>query len=91
MSGFPGPHQTGPTGRGGALSGAEFAGMGLQFALVILVFTGAGYWIDKRLGSSPWFLLVFVFLGAGGGFYSMVRKVTAAQKRELERRKTGSR
>ena len=91
MSGIPGPQHTGPTGRGGGLSGAEFAGIGLQFALVILVFTGVGYWLDKRLGSSPWFLLVFVFLGAAGGFYSMVRKVTDAQKRDAERRKPGSR
>ena len=68
------------------LSGGEFAGIGLQFAFVILVFTAAGMWLDRRFGTSPWFLFVFVFAGAGGGFYSMYRKVTAAQRRDAQAR-----
>ena len=72
--------------RGGGVSGGEFAGIGLQFAVVILVFTAAGVWLDRRFGTSPWFLLVFVFAGAGGGFYSMYRKVTAAQRRGAQMR-----
>ena len=76
--------------RGDALSGGEFAGIGVQFAMAILVFTGAGYWIDRRLGTSPWFLILGVFAGAAGGFYSMYRKITAAQRRDAERRSEGS-
>jgi len=73
-------------GASAGLSGAEFAGIGVQFAATILVFTFAGVWLDKRLGTSPWLLLVFVFTGAGGGFYSIYRKVVMAQKREQARR-----
>lgn len=69
-------------GASAGLSGAEFAGVGLQFAATILVFTFAGIWLDKRLGTSPWLLLLFVFLGAGGGFYSIYRKVVMAQRRD---------
>ncbi len=72
--------------QGGALSGAEFAGVGVQFAATILVFVFAGTWLDRRLHSSPWFLLLCVFIGAGGGFYSMYRKVTAAQRRDAQHR-----
>ena len=72
--------------RGDGVSGGEFAGIGLQFAVVILVFTAVGVWLDRRFGTSPWFLLVFVFAGAGGGFYSMYRKVTAAQRRDAQAR-----
>ena len=68
------------------LSGAEFAGLGLQFALAILLFTFAGVWLDGRLHSSPWFTIIGVFLGAGGGLYSMYRKVTTAQRLDAERR-----
>jgi F0F1-type ATP synthase assembly protein I len=68
------------------ISGGEFAGIGLQFAMVILVFTGAGIWLDKRLGTSPWLLLVFVFAGAAGGFYSIYRKAMAAQRRDSDER-----
>ena len=92
-SGSPGPgrrpvrnaEHTTPN-RGGGVSGSEFAGIGFQFASVILVFTAAGVWLDRRFGTSPWFLLVFVFAGAGGGFYSMYRKVTAAQRRDAQAR-----
>jgi len=73
-------------GASAGLSGAEFAGVGVQFAATILVFTFAGVWLDKRLGTSPWLLLLFVFIGAGGGFYSIYRKVVMAQKREQGRR-----
>ena len=72
-------------GRNRPLGGAEFAGIGVQFALTLLVFVAAGIWIDRRLGTSPWLLIVCVFAGAGGGFYSMFRRVTAAQRRDAER------
>ena len=72
--------------RGGGISGGEFAGIGIQFALVILVFTFAGIWLDRRLGTSPWLLILFVFLGAGGSFYSIYLKAMAAQRRDAERR-----
>lgn len=68
------------------LGGSEFAGMGVQFALAILVFAFAGVWLDGRLGSSPWFTIIGVFVGAAGGFYSMYRKVMAAQRLDAERR-----
>lgn len=70
-----------PSRVAGVVSGAEFAGIGIQFALTILVFVFAGVWLDRRLGTSPWLLLTFVFVGAGGGIYSMYRRVTAAQRR----------
>ena len=70
---------------GAALSGTEFAGIGLQFALTIAVFSFAGVWLDRRLGTSPWLLLICVFAGATGGFFSMFRKITAAQRRDAER------
>ena len=68
-----------------AVSGAEFAGIGLQFALTILVFVFAGAWLDRHLGTSPWFVLICVFAGAAGGFYSMYRRVMLAQRRDAER------
>ena len=80
----------GPPGGREATSGpsaSEFAGVGLQFAASIIVFLLAGQWLDRRLGTAPWLLIVGVFLGAGGGFYSMYRKLMAAQAREEAARK----
>jgi ATP synthase protein I len=66
----------------GGASGAEFAGIGLQFAISILGGVYAGQWLDKKLGSAPWLLMIGLFLGAGLSFYSMYRKLMAAQARE---------
>ncbi|HVZ76913.1 MAG TPA: AtpZ/AtpI family protein [Gemmatimonadaceae bacterium] len=67
-------------------SGSEFAGIGMQFGLTIVVFVFGGVWLDRHLGTSPWFTIGCTFAGAAGGFYSMYRRVTAAQ-REQERNK----
>lgn len=58
------------------ISGSEFAGLGIQFAVIIVVFAFAGIWLDRRLGASPVFVIVLVLGGAGLGFWSMYRKVT---------------
>ena len=65
----------------------SFAGAGLQFAISILLFLFLGQWADRKLGTAPLFLLLGVFLGGGGAFYSMYRKVSAAQKADDDRRK----
>jgi F0F1-type ATP synthase assembly protein I len=62
------------------MSGSEFAGVGLQFGLTIVLFAFAGIWLDDRLGTSPWFVLVMVFAGAGLGFWSMYRRVAGSGK-----------
>ena len=64
------------------LSGADFAGVGIQFALAIIVFLFAGQWLDNRLGTNGLFTIAGVFIGAGGAFYSMYRKISAAQKQD---------
>ncbi len=64
----------------------EYAGVGLQFALTIVVFMFGGMWLDRTLGTSPWLLILFVFGGASAGFYSIYRKLMAAQRRADEAR-----
>ena len=68
------------------LSGADFAGVGLQFAFAIIIFLFAGQWLDKRLGTNGLFTIAGVFVGAGGAFYSMYRKISAAQREDDEQR-----
>ena len=85
---------SGPAQASRAPSGGDMASAGLQFAAAIVVFMFAGIWLDRRLGTSPWLVILFVFLGAGGGFYSIYRRLTAAQRRNdavrsSERTKSG--
>ena len=62
-------------------SGGDLASAGLQFAAAIVVFMFLGIWLDRTLGTSPWMVIVCVFLGAGGGFYSIYRRLMASQRR----------
>lgn len=64
-----------------------YLGLGLQFAGAIIAFAFLGQWLDRRFGTDPWLLLVGVFLGAGGGFYSIYRKLMADLEREEQRRR----
>lgn len=68
------------------VSGAEFAGVGVQFAAAILLFLWLGQWVDRRFGTTPIFLIIGVFTGAGGGFYSMYRRLMAAQRDRAARK-----
>ena len=70
-----------------SLSGADFAGVGIQFVFAILVFLYAGQWLDNRLGTNGLFTIAGVFVGAGAAFYNMYRKVSAAQKQDEEQRR----
>ena len=60
---------------------AKFAGVGLQFAVTILVSLAIGNWAAKKLGSGL-YLYLAVFLGAGAAFYSMYRQLMANLERE---------
>jgi F0F1-type ATP synthase assembly protein I len=74
------------TSPSGGLSGADFAGVGLQFAAAIVVFLFAGQWVDKKLGTSGLFTIAGVFIGGGAAFYLLYRKISAAQRRDDEDR-----
>jgi len=36
----------------------------------------AGLWLDKRFGTAPWLLLVFLLLGFGSGIRLIMRTLT---------------
>jgi F0F1-type ATP synthase assembly protein I len=44
-------------------------GLGLTWALSVLLFLGVGAWLDSRLGTRPILLIGGAFVGAGAGFY----------------------
>lgn len=76
------------------VSGAEFAGAGVQFAAILVLSSFAGMWVDKELGTSPWLLIVLVFVGAAAAFYSLYHKLMKGQRlgdrrKHAERREEG--
>lgn len=69
----------------------EVLGVGLQFAGAILLFLFLGRWLDERLGTEPWLLLLGVLVGAVAGFISLYRQlVIAPRERDRRRREEGT-
>jgi ATP synthase protein I len=47
--------------------------VGLSFVLAIVIGVAAGWWLDDRLGTSPWGFLVCFFLGLAAGVLNVYR------------------
>ena len=50
---------------------AQYMGYGLTWALSVLLFLAVGAWLDSKLGTSPFLLVLGAFVGAAAGFYSL--------------------
>lgn len=60
----------------------RFAGVGVQYALTILLLTFAGIWLDDRFETAPLFLVVLLLLGFVGATWVLVQNVLAPDKEE---------
>ena len=55
---------------------AAYSHLGITFAAAILIFLFAGRYLDRKIGSEPYLTLLGAFLGAGGGFYYIIKELT---------------
>lgn len=64
------------------------AGMRIAVELVagLAVGVGIGLLLDSWLGTSPWMLIVFFFLGSGAAFMNVYRSARAMERHADERR-----
>lgn len=46
-------------------------GHGLTMALAVLLFMGAGAWLDTKVGTAPIFMVIGAFVGGGAAFYRL--------------------
>ena len=65
-----------------------FLNMGWLIMLYMLVFTGGGLWLDRRLRTAPWLLLLGVFLGFFGSAYTLFRAVKTLESDEAKKSRT---
>jgi F0F1-type ATP synthase assembly protein I len=68
---------------GGSQGGADprLMGLGLQFVVAILLCLYGGMWLDARLHTAPWLMLIGALIGASAGFYSMFRVLMSVDKK----------
>lgn len=58
-------------------------------AMALGVLAGGGYWLDKRLGWSPWLMLTGIVLGvlaAGASFVALLQRLDRESAIEKQRR-----
>ena len=64
----------------------QYMGLGLTWALSVLLFLGVGAWLDSKLGTRPILMILGAFVGAGAGFYSLYYHIVIEpRQREGER------
>jgi hypothetical protein len=61
----------------GEISPWALAGLGVEFAVALVLFGYAGQWVDQRFGVAPVGVLSGVLFGAGGTFYLSYRRLMA--------------
>ncbi len=64
----------------------QYMGLGLTWAMATLLFLAVGWWLDTKLGTAPWLLIVGAFLGASAGFYYLYQNVVVEAREEQEAR-----
>ncbi len=59
---------------------APYMSLGAMFAGCMVAGVLGGWWLDKRLGTSPWLLLAGALFGMGAGFYHFFKVVLHMEK-----------
>ena len=60
----------------------SLAGVGLTFVVATAGGTVGGYFIDRWLGSTPWFTLIGLAVGIAAGFRDLFRSLKRAEGQE---------
>ena len=88
-----GPNGTNGDSHRGAKSGGErrqklfsdysrYSSVGIQFGVYLLFFIFGGYWLDQKLGTSPWLLISGVLVGFSSGLYSLMKRFPISKRRK---------
>lgn len=59
---------------------AYFSSLGLQVALSIFIGLGLGYYLDGKLGSTPWLTLIGIGLGIAAGYRNIGLAIRKSRK-----------
>jgi ATP synthase protein I len=58
--------------------------VGLDFAVAVAIGTYGGWWLDKKLGWTPWLTIAGLLFGVAAGF-NVLYKAAKRMKEETER------
>ena len=59
------------------------SGLGIEVGAAVGIGAGLGYWLDQRLGTHPWLLLLFTGFGIVAGVKAVLREVRRLQAEQF--------
>jgi ATP synthase protein I len=59
---------------------AFFSSLGFSVSLSIFIGLGIGVYLDRRFGTSPWLMLVFLGLGIAAGYRNIGLAIKKSRK-----------
>jgi len=71
---------------------AQYASLGLEMGLCVAIGAGIGWFLDSRLGTKPWLLLVFLLFGIAAAFKAVIdaaRRATQASNSTSDQESDG--
>ena len=60
------------------------AAVGLTFVVATAGATIGGYFVDRWLGTAPWFTLICMAVGIAAGFRDLFRSIKRAERQERD-------
>ncbi len=57
-----------------------YSSIGLQLAGTLLLCVYAGFWLDRRYGTTPWLLVAGAAVGMTAGFFNMFKELRMLEK-----------
>ena len=70
----------------GAYGALSASSVGLELGIAVALGLAIGYWLDQRLGTAPWMLLLWLVIGFAAGFRGVLRAVRAADRAAADKR-----
>jgi ATP synthase protein I len=60
--------------------GLSASSVGLELGVAVVISLLFGMWLDGRLGTEPWMMLIFLCFGLVAGFRNVLRAVARAER-----------
>jgi F0F1-type ATP synthase assembly protein I len=64
---------------------AKLTSVGIEFSLSVLLGLLGGRWVDEKLGTSPWLMIVGLLLGVSAALRSLIRTARQANHESQSR------
>lgn len=76
------PDAASPAARGGKrfYNVLSASSVGLELGLSVVIGVVIGIWLDGRLGTTPWMMLLWLCIGLAAGFRGVLRAVRRADR-----------